>query len=174
MPFTKSSLAALVATLALSNASQYQLVEQHKGLSFFDGFDFFTDSDPTNGTVAYGSRAFAAANKHIGVVYNNNYNTNSTPSAYMGVDYTTITPNRPSVRLTSKQSYNHALVLIDVQHMPTGCGVWPALWMVGPNWPNSGEIDIIEQVILQLRHPKQQSQQRTLASLQRYTTHPRL
>jgi len=30
--------------------------------------------------------------------------------------------------------------------MPQGCGTWPAYWLVGPNWPNSGEIDIIEGV----------------------------
>ncbi|KAG6868732.1 hypothetical protein C0993_011311 [Termitomyces sp. T159_Od127] len=30
--------------------------------------------------------------------------------------------------------------------MPHGCGVWPAYWSVGPDWPRSGEIDIIEGV----------------------------
>jgi hypothetical protein len=31
--------------------------------------------------------------------------------------------------------------------MPGGiCGTWPAFWMFGPNWPASGEIDIIEGV----------------------------
>ena len=31
--------------------------------------------------------------------------------------------------------------------MPGGiCGTWPGFWMVGPDWPNQGEIDIIEGV----------------------------
>lgn len=30
--------------------------------------------------------------------------------------------------------------------MPHGCGVWPAWWSSGPNWPNAGEIDVIEGV----------------------------
>lgn len=31
--------------------------------------------------------------------------------------------------------------------MPAGaCGTWPAFWLLGPNWPYSGEIDIIEGV----------------------------
>lgn len=29
------------------------------------------------------------------------------------------------------------------------CGIWPAYWLFGPNWPASGEIDIIEGVNLQ-------------------------
>jgi hypothetical protein len=34
---------------------------------------------------------------------------------------------RASVRLTSKKVYNHGLIVIDVEHMPVGCGTWPAL-----------------------------------------------
>jgi hypothetical protein len=39
-----------------------------------------------------------------------------------------------------------AVFIIDVAHMPTGCGTWPAFWTVGDgdNWPADGEIDIIE------------------------------
>lgn len=75
-------------------------------------------------------------------------NTNN-GAVYMGVDSTNAATGsgRNSVRITSTKSYNHGLVILDLEHMPGGiCGVWPAFWMVGPNWPNSGEIDIIEGV----------------------------
>ena len=36
--------------------------------------------------------------------------------------------------------------MIDIQHMPTGKGTWPAWWSYGPDWPNNGEIDTIETV----------------------------
>jgi hypothetical protein len=43
---------------------------------------------------------------------------------------------RKSVRLLSKKGYSHGTVMIaDVEHMPVGCGTWPALWMVGDGWP---------------------------------------
>ena len=38
------------------------------------------------------------------------------------------------------------LFIVDLAHMPAGCGTWPAFWLVGPGWPNDGEIDIIEGV----------------------------
>lgn len=66
-----------------------------------------------------------------------------------GVDHTNIASGRGrnSIRLTSKAQYTHALVVIDLAHMPGSiCGAWPAFWMTGPNWPSSGEIDIIEGV----------------------------
>lgn len=38
--------------------------------------------------------------------------------------------HRESVRMISKQVYNdNGLFVFDVAHMPTGCGVWPALWV---------------------------------------------
>ncbi len=63
-------------------------------------------------------------------------------------------------RLESRQSFSEGgIFLIDVDHIPAECGVWPAFWLLGgpeswgtsyPNtrqdWPNYGEIDIIEQV----------------------------
>lgn len=53
---------------------------------------------------------------------------------------------RPSVRLTSKATYNHGLFIADIANMPGGvCGTWPAFWTLGDGtWPYHGEIDILE------------------------------
>ena len=74
-------------------------------------------------------------------------NASTTGAVQWGVDSTNQTPNgRPSIRLESKKKYDTGLVVIDVAHMPFGCGTWPAFWMVGPDWPHGGEIDILEGV----------------------------
>ncbi|OAL26150.1 hypothetical protein AYO20_10203 [Fonsecaea nubica] len=101
------------------------------------------DPDPTNGYVQYVDQNTAQRGGLI--------NTDS-GAVYMGVDHTNVASGsgRQSVRLTSKKSYNHGLIILDLSHMPGGiCGAWPAFWTVGPNWPNAGEIDIIEGVNLQ-------------------------
>ena len=54
---------------------------------------------------------------------------------------------RFSVRVESKKTYNNGLFIFDVRHTPYGCGTWPALWLTDPsNWPEHGEIDIMEAV----------------------------
>ena len=53
---------------------------------------------------------------------------------------------RPSVRIETKARYNSGLFIYDIDHMPTGPGSWPAFWAYGGNWPNNGEIDILEGV----------------------------
>jgi hypothetical protein len=57
---------------------------------------------------------------------------------------------RSSVRISSKKSWGTgSLVVVDLAHVPGGqCGTWPAMWLLGPNWPWGGEIDIIEGKIL--------------------------
>lgn len=51
---------------------------------------------------------------------------------------------RPSVRIETKTRYNSGLFIYDIDHMPTGPGSWPAFWAYGDNWPDNGEIDILE------------------------------
>lgn len=54
---------------------------------------------------------------------------------------------RDSIRITSNVAFKKGqLLVLDAQHMPYGCGTWPAFWTVGANWPWGGEIDIVEGV----------------------------
>lgn len=136
-----TSLFALTSLLRVSIAG-YVLTDTFERDNFFDAFTPFTEADPTAGFVQYVDYAAAMENKMIGAV--GNYGN----ATYMGVDYnTTSDTGRQSVRITSKKSWNQGLFLADIAHMPGGiCGVWPAWWMVGSNWPANGEIDIIEGV----------------------------
>ncbi len=120
-------------------SSKYKLVDEHSGSNFFDGWTFFTHSDPTQGHVEYLSQSEA---KSKGLAY-----VDSNGLAVMKVDSTnTLSPgaDRDSVRIGSTKQYSQGLMLFDITRMPWGCSVWPALWTVGPSWPQSGEIDIIE------------------------------
>jgi hypothetical protein len=48
--------------------------------------------------------------------------------------------------MRTNKAYNAGtLVIGDFSHMPSNvCGIWPSFWMVGPSWPQNGEIDIME------------------------------
>lgn len=131
----------LFAALALANGiAGYTLVEDYLSGDFYSKFDFFTGADPTDGFVDYLTESAA---KSGGLI-------NTAKAAVFGVDSTTMNPSggRGSVRISSKATYNAgSLVILDLEHMPAGvCGTWPAFWMLGANWPNNGEIDIIEGV----------------------------
>ncbi|KAI9758428.1 MAG: hypothetical protein M4579_003057 [Chaenotheca gracillima] len=135
------SLATLFFILAVVKPiiAGYALSDNFSGKSFFSAFNFFTGPDPTQGFVQYADLKTAAENGLIGASHN---------QVYLGVDKTNVAPQgRQSIRLTSQKSYNQGLFIADIKHMPGSiCGTWPAFWLVGPSWPNDGEIDIIEGV----------------------------
>lgn len=137
------SVNALAVNMShLLEARNYGLVDTYDSSNFFSEFNFFTGSDPTGGFVDYQSQSAASSE---GLINTNN------GQVYLGVDYTTANPSngRASVRVTSNKAYTHGLFIADIAHMPGSiCGVWPAWWLFGPNWPNSGEIDVIEGVNL--------------------------
>lgn len=120
-----------------SSTSSWQLAEAHQGSNFFNGWDFFTGGDPTNGAVLYIDQATAQSNNLAQV--------NSQGNAVMAVETTPkVASTRQSIRITTQSQYNGGLFVMDSVHMPTGCATWPAFWTNGPNWPTNGEIDIIE------------------------------
>jgi len=116
----------------------YSLTDDWTGTSFFDNFNFATYDDPTHGYVNFVSQSQAQSEGLISA---------GTPS-YFGADHSKVASGRgrDSIRLESKKTFNSGLFIIDLIHMPVGCGTWPAFWTVGPNWPTGGEIDIIEGV----------------------------
>jgi len=133
---TQSSSTPKATTTA---TSPWKLFQSYQGNNFFDAWDFYTDSDPTHGLVDYIDQQTAMSNGLLEV--------NNQGNAVMRVETTeNVSGNRQSIRITTQSSFNGGLVIMDSVHMPTGCGTWPAFWTNGPNWPNGGEIDIVEGV----------------------------
>jgi len=131
---------AFAAQTEVNSTSGLTLTDNFQGSTFFNNFNFNTGNDPTHGYVNYVDQTTA---QNTGLIKA----ANGAP-VYIGCDHQNVSSGRGrnSVRLESKKTWNNGLVIIDLTHMPTGCGTWPAFWMVGPNWPNGGEIDIIEGV----------------------------
>ncbi|KAJ0121472.1 glycoside hydrolase family 16 protein [Diaporthe amygdali] len=146
--FAKISF-TLLAAIQLVAGATYTLTDNYDQANFFDNFDFFSEADPTNGFVQYQNRINAASQGLAGF---------HKDMIYVGSDHKTVDPanGRASTRINSKKTYTQMLLVADVVHMPVGCGTWPALWTYNADWPNKGEIDIIEGV------NSQQSNQVTL------------
>lgn len=149
------------ALLSSQSVAGYALKKDYSGNGFFEGFDFFSDKDPTNGFVKYVDDSAANINKLAGLLQVQGASQSkrhdepvSASPAYLGVDFETKNPpapGRPSIRISSKDSFNHGLFIADIQHMPAGtCGLWPAYWLLADpqkyTWPAGGEIDILEGV----------------------------
>lgn len=133
LPLTITALATNIqGTYHQYAAATYNLKDTYNSANFFSAFTFYTGADPTHGYVSYQSQSAASAQ---GLINTNN------GQIYLGVDYKTVNPaaGRASVRLSSNKAYTHGLFIADIAHMPGSiCGVWPAFWLVGPNWPNGG------------------------------------
>ncbi|KAK2608952.1 hypothetical protein QQS21_002528 [Conoideocrella luteorostrata] len=119
----------------------YALATSYAGEALLSGFNWFDGADPTHGFVSYQSRPNAEAKGLYSV-------DEKTGVVRLGVDSTntySLNEGRPSIRLESKEAFNHGLFIADFLHMPPSqCGLWPAFWSYGPNWPFGGEVDIIE------------------------------
>ncbi|WWD16308.1 hypothetical protein CI109_100734 [Kwoniella shandongensis] len=135
-------LVILLACISLSHAATYNLSRSWSGSDFYDDFTFRTFDDPTHGRVNY---------VDLNTARNNNLSFASGDTFVMRADSShVVTPSargRDSVRIHSKETFSDGVLVLDVTHMPVGCGTWPAFWTCTPgSWPVGGEIDIIEGV----------------------------
>ncbi|VUC25349.1 unnamed protein product [Clonostachys rosea] len=121
----------------------YSLSTSFIGESLLSGFNWFNGADLSNGYVSYQSRYDAEARGLVSM-------DPTSHAVRLGVDSTNyygMGEGRPSIRIESKEAFNHGLFIADFAHMPpSDCGLWPAFWAYGTNWPNGGEIDIVEGV----------------------------
>ncbi|KAG6864896.1 hypothetical protein C0991_006466 [Blastosporella zonata] len=138
-------LALSTSFVLLVQVKGYDLAKDYSGITFFDGWTFYGGYDNlTLGDVvwldiddAYGQ----------GLAY-----INGLGNAILKVDNehsVAANQKRGSVRITSQAAYDvGSLWITDMVHIPYGCSVWPAFWTMGPNWPDNGEIDILEGINL--------------------------
>lgn len=111
------------------------------GNNFINHYNFFEGKDPTLGYNTYVDKEHAET---MGL-YNVSVLQNGKKERVVMTTAPTPQGPRKSIRLEGKTLFNSGLFIIDLQHMPVGCGVWPAFWMTNEkHWPKWGEIDIIE------------------------------
>ncbi|VDB91564.1 unnamed protein product [Peniophora sp. CBMAI 1063] len=120
-------------------AGTFGLSDSYEGEDFINDWNFEAIDDPNHGTVNYVSKSTAISQ---GLVFASGSNftlraddTNVVSSSSSG---------RNSVRIQSPHTYNSHVTVVNLAHMPKGCGTWPAIWEVGPSWPFDGEVDIVE------------------------------
>lgn len=100
------------------------------------GWAYFTQPDPTSGSVNYGVHPELMT---------------SLPDGGIKIS---VSPNvsksgthRDAIRIYTKQTFNSGLFAISLNHIPDGLGVWPSWWFTGTGshkWACQGEIDVIE------------------------------
>ncbi|KAI0779399.1 concanavalin A-like lectin/glucanase domain-containing protein [Fomes fomentarius] len=137
------SLLPLALMPARPVSATYVLTDTYVGRDFLQSWNWQTMDDPTHGRVNYVDKDTALAT---------NLSFASDDKFVMRADAENVIPpsarGRSSVRINSTKAYDESIIVLDLQHMPEGCGTWPAFWSLsqkGP-WPQGGEIDIIEGV----------------------------
>jgi hypothetical protein len=131
-------------TVAVCQNTTYKPVDDYSGAGFLDSFKPYINADPSHGLAKYTGLEEANASSMIGTISGGP----ADGSVYIGLDFSAKAPGgRRSVRLESKKAYGKHLMIADIHHMPSVCGVWPALWFLGKDpWPQNGEIDYVESV----------------------------
>ena len=145
----RATLLLSTASTVSSTAMQYAATATHSGSSFWDGFTFFTgtdpNSDPSQSSPSLSNFVGQSEATQAGIL-----GTRWGGRAYASVDNATaVSSTRSSLRFHSNVAYDSGLFVLNLTHMPYGCSLWPAFWFLGSMgqsqpWPYHGEIDVIE------------------------------
>jgi len=137
----------------------YALKEAHKGKSFFDYYEF-NDGPDSIGSAGYNMYVGREKAEALNLIKVEADDSDSDSGGDANEEYVYMSSSKPaskrdehgnlfrdSIRLEGKTRFDHGLIVLDVAKMPSGCGVWPAFWSTDEtNWPNHGEIDILEPI----------------------------
>jgi len=162
LPLSSFLVLALSLTHVVGSASTcYKRELSVVGSDFFEEFNWESNDDPTHGRVNYLTMDEARdKNLTYGLSFplwlilrrlTRLWARLATKGKFFMLPDSTNVVNpesrgRDSNRIVSKWAYDESVIIIDLEHMPHGCGTWPAFWTLsqeGP-WPTGGEIDIIE------------------------------
>jgi hypothetical protein len=127
----------------------YVLKEAHHGRAFWNFYEF-SDGPDSLGSAGYNTYVSRQRAEQLNIM--------SIEEDDDGVEYVVMKSAlgtgprddhgnrfRESIRLEGKTRFDKGLIVLDVRHMPSGCGVWPAFWTTDEEkWPDHGEIDIVE------------------------------
>ncbi|PVG01548.1 hypothetical protein CPB86DRAFT_699128 [Serendipita vermifera] len=131
------------------NKTVWVTAKTYQGQTFFDEWDFYDGADYTQYLLLYSyvdrDTAFRSGLAYVTEEGRANMHVDSWTNLTVD-EVNSGTKLRPSVRISSRQKFNQGLFILDVAKAPYGCSTWPAYWTTNENWPNDGEIDIIENV----------------------------
>lgn len=131
----------------LSATGPYKLVERQEGEAFWDAYSFY-DGEDSLGSAGYNTYVSKERAVELGIISTipaEDDDQQSLLKMESAVNPHNISAPRSSIRLEGKRRYNRGLFILNIKHMPTGCGVWPAFWLTDESvWPDHGEIDILE------------------------------
>ncbi|KAJ7599036.1 glycoside hydrolase family 16 protein [Mycena floridula] len=141
MVYLTSRVISVLSLALLAHSATYQRTANIVGSGFNNAFNYQAISDPTHGRVNYVD-AGTAASQNLTFASSNSFILRSDFKKTLSASG----PGRNSVRLQSNKQYTTSVLVFNARHFPEGCGTWPAIWTVGADWPNQGEIDIMEGV----------------------------
>ncbi|EAU81590.1 glycosyl hydrolase family 16 [Coprinopsis cinerea okayama7 len=120
----------------------YFMSDNIQGAGFYNAFEWENIADPTHGRVNYVDME-TSKQQNLTFAVDDKFILRADSTSFLDPNG----PGRNSVRIRSWKTYTTHVAVFDVKHMPQGCGTWPAIWEVqGDNWPNGGEVDILEGV----------------------------